>query len=60
MKITKKLGIILMIIGIAFLFLNMITYGLWEIDIDILGVLIFIIGLVIFLVKRKDKIKKKV
>ena len=37
MKITKKLGIILMIIGVAFQFLNMITYGLWEIDIDMLG-----------------------
>ncbi len=57
MKLTKKLGIILMIIGVAFQFLNMITYGLWNIDIDIFGALIFIIGLVIFLVKIKDKKK---
>jgi hypothetical protein len=52
----KKWGLILMAIGVAFQFINIITYGLWEIDIDILGVLIFIIGLVIFLI---GLIKKK-
>jgi len=41
----------MMIIGVAFQFLNIVTYGLWEIDIDILGALIFIIGLVIMIVR---------
>ncbi|MFA5992942.1 MAG: hypothetical protein WC796_04520 [Candidatus Pacearchaeota archaeon] len=50
---TRRLGIILMIIGVAFQFLNILTYGLWEIDIDILGALIFIIGLVIMIVRWK-------
>ncbi len=56
MKITKKIGIWLMIAGVAFQFINIITYGLWEIDIDILGALIFIVGLILFLIyliKRK-------
>ncbi len=48
---TRKLGIYIMILGIAFQFLNIITYGYWEIDIDIMGVLIFIVGLVIMIVK---------
>jgi len=52
-RLTKKLGIWLIIIGIAFQFLNMITYGLWGIDIDIFGALIFIIGLVIVVTKWK-------
>ena len=34
-------------------FLNIITYGLWKIDIDIFGALIFIIGLVIMIVRWK-------
>jgi membrane-bound ClpP family serine protease len=56
MKIfTRKLGIWMIIIGIAFQFLNILTYGFWEIDIDILGVLIFIIGVVITIVKWKSK-----
>jgi len=51
--ITKKLGIYMIIIGIAFQFINIITYGYWGIDIDILGMLIFIIGLVITIIKWK-------
>ena len=51
--ITKKLGIFMIIIGIAFQFINIITYGYWGIDIDILGMLIFIIGLVITIIKWK-------
>ena len=47
---ARKTGILLMIIGIAMQFLNIITYGLWEIDIDIFGALIFIIGLVIVII----------
>jgi len=50
---TRKLGIWLIIIGIAMQFLNMLTYGLWGIDIDILGAVIFIIGLIIMIVRWK-------
>lgn len=53
MKITRKLGIWMIIIGVAFQFLNMITYTYWGIDIDIFGVMIFLIGLVITVVKWK-------
>lgn len=52
-KVTRKFGIYLMLIGVAFQFLNIITYGYWEIDIDILGALIFIIGLIIMIVRWK-------
>jgi len=52
-KLTRKLGIYIILVGIAFQFLNMITYGLWGIDIDILGALIFVIGLVIMIAKWK-------
>jgi len=50
---TRKLGIWMMIIGIAFQFLNIITYGYWGIDIDIIGALIFIIGVVIMIIRWK-------
>jgi len=52
-----------MIVGISFQFLNILTYGLWEIDIDILGAFIFIIGLIItiigFITKWRLKRSKK-
>ena len=48
---TRRLGIWMMIIGLAFQFLNIITYGYWGIDIDIIGALIFIIGLIIMIIK---------
>lgn len=48
--ISRKIGLVLMIIGIAMQFLNILTYGLWEIDIDIFGALIFLVGLVIIIV----------
>ena len=54
MKITKKLGIWLIITGVAFQFINIITYGLWKIDIDLLGALIAIVGVIIVIVKRKQ------
>ena len=48
MKIlTRKLGIWLCVIGIAIFLLNFLTYTLWDIDIDILGAVIFVLGLVI-------------
>jgi hypothetical protein len=66
MKIlTKKIGICMMIVGIVFQFLNIITYGYWGIDIDIIGALIFIIGLIILIIsfiknnKKTSNIKKK-
>jgi hypothetical protein len=52
-KITRKTGIILMIIGLAFQLLNILTYGLWKIDIDIAGAFIFIIGLIIMIIRWK-------
>ncbi len=45
--LTRKNGIILNAIGIAIFLLNFLTYSLWEIDIDIFGAMIFILGLVI-------------
>jgi Na+/proline symporter len=51
-RLTTKIGIILMIAGVAMQFLNMITYGLWGIDIDIFGAMIFIIGLIIVVIVK--------
>ena len=45
--LTRKNGIWMCIIGIVIFLLNFLTYSLWEIDIDILGAMIFILGLVI-------------
>ena len=45
--LTRRNGIWLCIIGIAIFLLNFLTYSLWEIDIDILGMMIFILGLII-------------
>ena len=50
---TRKYGFWMMLIGIAMQFLNIITYGYWGIDIDIIGALIFIIGLVITVMRWK-------
>lgn len=51
--ITRKFGIWMILIGIAFQFLNIITYGYWGIGIDIFGALIFIMGIIITIVKWK-------
>jgi len=45
--LTRKNGIWLCAIGIAVFLLNFLTLTLWDIDIDILGVMIFVLGLVI-------------
>lgn len=50
---TRKMGIWIMILGIAMQFLNMATYGYWGIDIDIFGVIIFIVGLAITIANWK-------
>lgn len=57
--LTRKFGIYLMVVGVAFQFLNIITYGYWGIDIDILGAFIFIIGLIITIVKWKSPVSHK-
>lgn len=51
MKIkSRKNGILLIILGIVMQFINIITYGLWEIDIDIFGLFIVIIGIILMMV----------
>ena len=45
--LTRKNGIILCAIGIVAILFNFLTYSLWHIDIDILGAMIFVLGLVI-------------
>jgi len=45
--LSRKNGIVLCALGIAIFVLNFLTSSLWEIDIDILGAMIFILGLVI-------------
>lgn len=48
-----------MILGVVLFFLNIVTYGYWGIDIDIPAVFIFIVGLIIFLIKKNNKPDKK-
>lgn len=57
--ITRKLGIWLMIIGFAMQFINYFTYTYWQIDIDIPGAFIFIIGLVITIFWWKNTASNK-
>ncbi|MDD5192521.1 MAG: hypothetical protein PHH54_03870 [Candidatus Nanoarchaeia archaeon] len=45
--LTRKNGIWIGVIGIVIFLFNFITLTLWDIDIDILGAVIFILGLVI-------------
>jgi hypothetical protein len=45
--LTRKNGIWLCAIGITIFLLNFLTYSLWGIDIDILGAMVFVLGLVI-------------
>ncbi len=51
--LTRKSGIYLMVVGVLFQFLNIITYEYFGIDIDILGLLIFVVGLIIMIVRWK-------
>ena len=55
MKVTRKLGLWLMIAGLLMQVLNILTYGLWNVDIDILGLGVFLIGLIIIILKWKKK-----
>ena len=45
--LTRKNGIWVCVIGIAIFLFNFVTLTLWGMDIDILGVMIAVIGLVI-------------
>lgn len=54
-KITRRVGIFMMILGAAFQILNILTYGYWGIDIDIIGALIFIVGLIIAIIRWRKK-----
>ena len=47
---SRRTGVLLIILGIAMQFINIITYGLWGIDIDIFGLLIVIIGVILMIV----------
>ena len=48
MKIlTRKNGLWLSAVGVVVFLSNFFTYSLWQIDIDILGVVVFILGLLV-------------
>ena len=52
--LTRKAGIWIAVIGIAIFLLNFLTLTLWNIDIDILGAMIFVLGLVIAIAAGKS------
>ncbi len=56
-KITKKLGIYVMIIGIVVFLLGFPLYAFFEIDTDVIGLLVFIIGLIFYIIARVRKNK---
>ncbi len=56
---SKRAGICLFVIGIAMFLLNYFTSTWWNIDIDIFGVMIAILGLVIAIASNKMKQSKK-
>lgn len=45
--LTRKNGVVLCLIGIVILAFNLFTYNFWEIDIDLFGAMVLILGLVI-------------
>jgi hypothetical protein len=53
-KLTRKNGIVLLFIGVAIFLLNFLTYSLWNIDLDVLGAAIFILGLIITISAGKN------
>ena len=46
-QLTRKNGLVLSVIGVAIFLFNYFSLKWWNIDIDILGAVIFILGLVI-------------
>ena len=57
--LTRKNGIWLCVIGITMFLLSFFTSTWWNIDIDILGVMIAVLGLVIAIVSGNMKQSKK-
>ncbi|MEK6856098.1 MAG: hypothetical protein AABX66_03005 [Nanoarchaeota archaeon] len=51
--LTRKTGVYVCIIGIVVFLLNFFTYSLWEIDIDIFGAMIFVLGIMIVVLRWK-------
>jgi len=51
--LTRKNGIWLCIIGIAMQFINYFTLNWWNMDIDIFGAMIFLLGLVLIIARWK-------
>ena len=45
--LTRKNGIWVCVMGIAIFLFNFVTITLWDMDIDILGVMIAVLGLVL-------------
>jgi len=56
---SKRTGIYLFVIGITMFLLNYFTSTWWNMDIDILSVMIAILGLVIIIASNKMKRSKK-
>ena len=52
-QLTRKNGIVLSVIGVAIFLFNYFSLKMWNIDIDILGAVIFILGLVITIAAGK-------
>mgnify|MGYP001164594042 CR=1 FL=1 len=52
--LTRKNGIILTIIGVIIFLFNYFTLKWWDVDIDILGAIIFVLGIVLMVVARKN------
>lgn len=46
----RRIGIFLIFLGLAFQPLNILTYGLFNIDIDLFGLIIFIVGLILTII----------
>ncbi len=45
--LVRKNGVWVCAVGVVIFLLNFLTYSLWEIDIDILGAVLIVLGLVI-------------
>ena len=56
---SKRTGICLFVIGIAMFLLNYFTSTWWNMDIDILGAMIAVLGLVIAIASNKMKKSKR-
>ena len=52
--LSRKTGIIITIVGVVVFLFNLLTMTLWEIDIDILGAMIFVLGLVLVIACGKS------